>query len=302
MYKRIVLFKLMLISSSLLPVNNSFAQSEAEAYSGVTESRLMFQENCEVCHGRDLTGGPQGVSLTVELAHGQSMDEVIASITEGYTETGMPAWRDHLAPIEIRGLAMYILETKENVDYVTSNYDAPMEIPNKVFETSLHNFQLKPVVKDLDPLPFSIAALPDGSLLLAEKTKGLRIISPIGEKSDFISGTPRAYDDIYRLDSRIDIERGMGWLFDVALHPRYEENGWIYLYHSHRCNGCNELVERAAPVSMNRLLRGRIKDGAWVDQEIIWQAPFEDYFFAGDVGAGGRIAFDNRGHVYFTLG
>lgn len=303
MYKSGVLLRLILIPISLLPINNSFAQSEAEAYSGVTESRLMFQENCEVCHGQDLTGGPQGVSLMVELVHGDSMDEVIASITEGYRETGMPAWQDLLAPIEIRGLAMYILETKENVGYVTSNYDAPMEIPNEVFETSLHNFQLKSVIKDLDPLPFSIAALPDGSLLLTEKTKGLRIISPTGKKSEFISGTPRAYDDIYRLESRIDIERGMGWLFDVAPHPRYEENGWIYLYHSHRCNGCNEVSRNEQrAVSMNRLVRGRIKDGAWVDQEIIWQAPFEDYFFAGDVGAGGRIAFDSRGHVYFTLG
>ena len=151
MYKSGALLRLILIPISLLPINNSFAQSEAEAYSGVTESRLMFQENCEVCHGQDLTGGPQGVSLMVELVHGDSMDEVIASITEGYRETGMPAWQDLLAPIEIRGLAMYILETKENVGYVTSNYDAPMEIPNEIFKTSLHNFQLKSVIKDLDP-------------------------------------------------------------------------------------------------------------------------------------------------------
>jgi len=40
----------------------------------------------------------------------------------------------------------------------------------------------------------------------------------------------------------------------------------------------------------------------WIDQEVIWQAPIEDYFFAGDVGAGGRITFDNRGHVYFSIG
>mgnify|MGYP001329387265 CR=1 FL=1 len=32
------------------------------------------------------------------------------------------------------------------------------------------------------------------------------------------------------------------------------------------------------------------------------EIPIEDYFFAGDVGAGGRITFDNRGHVYFSIG
>ena len=53
---------------------------------------------------------------------------------------------------------------------------------------------------------------------------------------------------------------------------------------------------------MNRLVRGRLDGINWIDQEVIWQAPIEDYFFAGDVGAGGRITFDNRGHVYFSIG
>ena len=53
---------------------------------------------------------------------------------------------------------------------------------------------------------------------------------------------------------------------------------------------------------MNRLVRGRLDGINWIDQEVIWRAPIEDYFFAGDVGAGGRITFDNRGHVYFSIG
>ena len=168
---------------NLLAINTAFAQNEAEAYSGVTESRLMFQENCEVCHGQDLTGAAQGSPLRGELTHGQSINDIIASISEGYTEAGMPGWRDLLSPIEIRGLAMYILETRENIGYVTSNYDAPIEIPNNIFETKLHNFQIQSVVGGLDPLPFSIAPLPDGRLLLPEKTKGVRIISATGDKS-----------------------------------------------------------------------------------------------------------------------
>tara|TARA_B100001175_G_scaffold307667_1_gene307141 strand:- start:16 stop:948 length:933 start_codon:yes stop_codon:yes gene_type:complete len=95
----------------------------------------------------------------------------------------------------------------------------------------------------------------------------------------------------------------MGWLFDIKLHPNYIENGWIYLYHSHRCSNCNEASrQEERPVSMNRLVRGRLDGTEWVDQEIIWQAPLEDYFFAGDVGAGGRITFDNKGHVFFSIG
>jgi glucose/arabinose dehydrogenase len=145
--------------------------------------------------------------------------------------------------------------------------------------------------------------LPDGRLLVTEKTKGVRVISPDGDKSELVRGTPQAYDDIYQLESRIDIERGMGWLFDILLHPDYQENGWVYLYHGHRCEDCTELSrERERPVSMNRLVRGRIVNGEWVDEEIIWQADLEHYSVSGDVGAGGRVVFDGQGHVYFSVG
>ena len=281
----------------------SIAQQEAEAYSGVTESRLMFQENCAVCHGESLEGTGQGSPLRGSLIHGESIEAIVTSITNGYEVQGMPSWRDIFSPTEIRGLAMYLMETRNNVGYVTSNYDTDFTLPDEVFETSLHDFSLEIIADDLDPLPFSIEPMPNGDILVTEKTKGVRIIRQDGERSNLIQGTPTAFDDIYRLESRIDIERGMGWLFDIKLHPNYVENGWIYLYHSHRCTDCNEASRREErPVSMNRLVRGRLDGINWIDQEVIWQAPIEDYFFAGDVGAGGRITFDNRGHVYFSIG
>ncbi len=296
-------FSWLLLPAALIAATSASAQQEPVAYSGVTESRLMFQENCAVCHGEDLEGAAQGTPLRSELVHGESMADVVASIANGYVDSGMPSWDDIFSPVEIQGLAMYVLETRANVGYVTSNYDAPLSIPEGEFETELHSFRLETLVDDLDPLPFSLAPLPDGSLLVTEKTKGVRIISPDGDRSELIRGTPQAYDDIYQMESRIDIERGMGWLFDILLHPNYEENGWIYLYHGHRCEDCTELSrERERPVSMNRLVRGRVDNGEWVDEEIIWQADMEHYSFAGDVGAGGRAVFDNRGHVFFSVG
>ena len=263
----------------------------------------MFQENCADCHGESLEGTGQGSPLRGSLIHGESIEAIVTSITNGYEVQGMPSWRDIFSPTEIRGLAMYLMETRNNVGYVTSNYDTDFTLPDEVFETSLHDFSLEIIAEDLDPLPFSIEPMPNGDILVTEKTKGVRIIRQDGERSDLIQGTPTAFDDIYRLESRIDIERGMGWLFDIKLHPNYVENGWIYLYHSHRCTDCNEASRREErPVSMNRLVRGRLDGINWIDQEVIWQAPIEDYFFAGDVGAGGRITFDNRGHVYFSIG
>ena len=284
----------------IIPVT---AFSQAEAYSGVTASMRMFQDNCAVCHGENLEGAAQGTPLRGVLRHGESMGDLIASISRGYETSGMPTWRDIFSPTQIRSIAMYILETRANVDYVTSNFEMPLTVPEDEIESELHSFRLETLVSDLNPLPFSIEPLPDGRLLLTEKTQGVSIISLDGEQSELIRGTPKAYDDIYRLDTRLDIERGMGWMFDIVLHPNYAENSWVYLYFSDRCEDCNELSkERDRPVSMNKLVRGRIEGGQWQDEEIIWQAQAEHYSLAGDVGAGGRVAFDNFGRVYFSVG
>ncbi|MDP6536770.1 MAG: PQQ-dependent sugar dehydrogenase [Gammaproteobacteria bacterium] len=284
----------------IIPVN---AFPQAEAYSGVTDSMRMFQDNCAVCHGENLEGAAQGTPLRGTLRHGESMDELITNISSGYEDSGMPTWRDIFTPIQIRGIAMYILETRANMGYVTSNFEMPLTVPEDEIESELHNFRLETLISDLNPLPFSIEPLPDGRLLLTEKTQGVSIISPDGEQSELIRGTPKAYDDIYRLETRLDIERGMGWMFDTVLHPNYAQNNWVYLYFSDRCEDCNELSrEIDRPVSMNKLVRGRIEGGEWQDEEIIWQAQAEHYGLAGDVAAGGRVAFDNFGRVYFSIG
>jgi len=53
---------------------------------------------------------------------------------------------------------------------------------------------------------------------------------------------------------------------------------------------------------MNKLVRGRIKDGTWVDEETLWQADIETYGPAPELAAGGRISFDHSGHVFISVG
>ncbi len=295
--------KLGLIMIPIALINAPPAVAQAEAYSGVTNSMVLFQENCAVCHGENLEGAAQGTPLRGELRHGESMADMVASISDGFETSDMPSWREIFSEAQIRNIALYVLETRADVGYVTSNFEAPLSIPDGEIESELHDFRLETLVDGLDPLPYSIEPLPDGSLLLTEKTQGVRIVVPDGEQSDFVRGTPRAYDDIYRLETRIDIERGSGWLLDIATHPNYEANGWIYLHFGDRCNDCNEFSrESGRAVSMNKLVRGKIEDGEWVDEETIWQAEMEHYGTASDVAAGGRIAFDDAGYVYFTVG
>lgn len=83
---------------------------------------------------------------------------------------------------------------------------------------------------------------------------------------------------------------------EVAVHPRHAENGWIYLAYS------DPAVREGREVSLTAIVRGRIRDGAWVDQETIWRAPLEFYRPGGGVHFGCRIAFDQEGFLYFSHG
>lgn len=65
--------------------------------------------------------------------------------------------------------------------------------------------------------PWSLAFLPHDELLVTERSGSLRKITN-GQVSEPISGLP---EDIY--------SKSQGGLLDIALHPDYLKNGWIYL-------------------------------------------------------------------------
>jgi glucose/arabinose dehydrogenase len=261
----------------------------------------LFQEQCAVCHGEEYEGTPIGTALVgVALKHGDSVAEIEQSIIRGSPERGMPAWGDVLDEGQIRSLAILVVERRRNMPMNEFKVDDPLRIPTEALESEKHRFRLETVATGIHRLPFSIAPLPDGSMLVTEKSQGMRLISADGEVGELIRGTPEVHDDAITL---LDLEYGLGWLLDVAPHPAYANNGWIYLHHTHRCNDCNEASRSSPlPVSMNRLLRGRIRDGEWVDEEVLWQADIETYSFSPDLGAGGRLCFDGDGHVFFSVG
>jgi glucose/arabinose dehydrogenase/cytochrome c5 len=263
----------------------------------------VYNENCSVCHGENLEGAAQGTPLVgIDFRHGDSIAEITKSIADGVPETTMPAWSETLTAAQIQNLAIYISERRANLAYTDFKIATPLVIPDGVIKSEAHDFEIETVATGLDPLPFSIAPLADGSILLTEKTRGLSIISPDGVQSELIRGAPQAYDDGFEVPG-ILLTYGLGWILDVAPHPDYEENGWIYLHYGDRCSGCNEASRTSGrPVSMNKLVRGRIENGEWIDEEVIWSADIATYTMMPDMGAGGRIAFDDAGHVFISIG
>ena len=261
----------------------------------------VYDESCSVCHGEELEGTPLGMPLIgVELIHGDSVAEIHRSIANGFPQRGMPAWRDALSTAQIQSIAIYISERRVDRRFTDFKVDAPLSIPQGIVKGELHDFRLEVVATDLDPLPYSIAPLPDGRILLTEKKLGLSIISRDGKQSELIGGTPETYG--YSIEI-MSLEFGIGWMMDVALHPDYERNGWIYLHSGDLCSECSEEDrDSLIPKTMNRLVRGRIVDGGWVDEEVIWRADAETYTSTPDVAAGGRTTFDDDGHVFISVG
>lgn len=102
--------------------------------------------------------------------------------------------------------------------------------------------------------PWSIAFLPDESLLITERTGKLRRLNE-GKLSDPIVGLPAVYAN------------SQGGLFDVVLHPDYDDNGWVYLSFAYGTPDANA----------TRLVRARLDDNQLVDVETVFTAkPFKD--------------------------
>jgi glucose/arabinose dehydrogenase len=261
----------------------------------------LYDENCSVCHGVDLAGAAQGTPLIgLDLKHGDSVVDITHSIAQGYPQKGMPAWSATLNDAQITSLAIYIAERRVGRRFTDFKVDTPLVIPQDILTSEAHNFRIETVATDLDPLPFSIAPLPDGRILLTEKKRGLSIISTDGVQSPLIDGTPETYG---RALTILKLEMGLGWLLDVALHPDYENNGWVYLHHTHICTDCEGGdADSFIPLTMNRLIRGRIEENRWVDEEIIWQSDRQYYSRTPDLGAAGRTALDSNGYAYITVG
>ncbi|MEM9177171.1 MAG: c-type cytochrome, partial [Myxococcota bacterium] len=154
----------------------------------------LYADNCAVCHGANLAGGALGPPLAGgPLAHGDAMPELMVSIRDGYPAKGMPAWDAVLDDDEIKSIALYVAERRDGQRFLEMENDRALEVPTGVVATEEHAFRLEVVADGLAPLPFSIAPLPNGDVLMTEKTGGLVLVRANGERS-VVEGTPRGHD------------------------------------------------------------------------------------------------------------
>lgn len=144
--------------------------------------------------------------------------------------------------------------------------------------SAAHRFRVETITSGLQN-PWAVAKLPDGRFLVTERRGTLLLVDPQSGAKQSIGGVPPVW------------AQGQGGLLDIHLHPRYDENGWIYLAFS------KPLGEN----SLTAVIRAKLKDSALVDHETIFEPP-ADQATARKVHFGCRLAFDGRGHVFFSIG
>ena len=125
--------------------------------------------------------------------------------------------------------------------------------------------------------PWGMTFLPDGGVLITERSGQLRLFKDGRLAPGAVSGVPQV------------AARGQGGLLDVALHPAFAENGLVYLSYAGPGEGGTS----------TEVARGRLDGMALQDVEVIFRALPKT---GGSGHFGSRLVFDRDGTLFISLG
>ncbi len=132
------------------------------------------------------------------------------------------------------------------------------------------------LVTDEIPVPWGMDWLPDGDLLVTNR--GGQLYRVRGGELTAIEGVPQVHVN------------GQGGLLDIALHPNYASNGWLYLTYSSPEGGGG---------SHTALMRAKLQGNALVEQQVLYKGEGNT---SSRAHYGSRIAFDRAGFLFFSIG
>lgn len=124
-------------------------------------------------------------------------------------------------------------------------------------------------------VPWAVDIAPDGRLFFTERAGRIRIIDSDGKLLE----EPAAYINVE--------QRGESGLLGLVLHPDFEKNHILYIYHTYS-NGSNVL---------NKVMMLKEKDNKIVESSVVI-----DGIPAADRDDGGRIRFGPDGKLYISTG
>lgn len=148
--------------------------------------------------------------------------------------------------------------------------------PGSALAQTQPGFRTEVITREI-PVPWGMVWLPDGDMLVTNRRGELYRVSN-GQLSAPLAGVPEVHAN------------GQGGLLDIALHPDYASNGWLYITYSSPEGGGG---------SHTALMRAKLEGNALVEQEVLYKGEGNT---SSRAHYGSRIAFDNNGFLYFSIG
>ena len=234
------------------------------------DAATNYRMFCAGCHGDNLE----------KFAAKQWMEEagtvsVERSIKDGILDIGMPAFAKTFSDKEIKELAIYV---KQGIP-ADRTLLKPAVTADGIVKSEEYNLVIDTVVTGLE-VPWGLAFLPNGDLLISERKGTLHTFSN-GKLSAPIQGLPPI------------MAFGQGGLMDIALHPDYDKNGWIYFTYSALDTKSDKRIGNT------NVMRARLQGNRLTDVQVLFEGtPVTDrgHHF------GSKLAFDGKGHLYFGIG
>ncbi len=243
------------------------------------QAESIYKTYCGGCHGANMEGNSATKLIKSNWLHGSGRNAIFRTIKLGIPNTEMKGWGNVLKDNQIRALADFIIDSQNKpaktkdtipVKIVTRNYILKVE---------------KLVTNDITT-PWGIEFVNANRALISEKNGRLRWLINGNLDTVPIRGLPATHT-----------KTSTGGYMDIALDPKYQQNGWVYLSYSHTRGN---IQDTNAP-AMTKIIRGKIKDHEWTDEQTLFEVPDSLMVVEGNRW-GCRFLFDKAGYLYFTIG
>ncbi|HYQ59097.1 MAG TPA: PQQ-dependent sugar dehydrogenase [Draconibacterium sp.] len=238
----------------------------------------LYELNCASCHGANLGGGNAASLVDGIWQFGAENNYIFWNVKYGIAHLGMPSYEETLSDREIRDIISYIRDSENEVG-------AERPPIAKEIETMDYMMDVEIFAEGLE-VPWAIDFIDENMALITERPGRLRVVKNGKLLTEPVKNTPEVLNE------------GQGGLMDVAIDPDYKENGWIYLAYSHALTSG---YTGSRPPSMTRIVRGKIENNTWTNQQVLFEAPHETYRTTRH-HYGCRIVFDPSGYLYFAIG
>jgi glucose/arabinose dehydrogenase len=258
-----IFITLVLLFSSLSSFSKNFDKIDKKTVA-------IYTQYCSSCHGEKIEA-----FVDRKWLHGNTKPEVIASITNGWINSGMPSWKNTISTKDIDKLATMIIQSLENVE----QYKFASKPKTNVFKSEKMTLKLDTVATGFES-PWGFTQLPEGDFLITDRA-GLLYRVDKNRKKVLIKNTPNV------------LSKGQGGLLDVEIHPDYDQNGWVYMTYSKF-----KEVE-GSTWTTTALVRGKLENDSFANVEELFEA---NPYTKTTHHYGSRIVFDGKGYVYFTVG